>query len=702
MSQKRPADSASGLAASESTVRSIGELSGVGPARVADFAALGIHDTRALIARFPRRYRTRPPLGKAAGLVTGQAATVIGTVLKQQHRSSRRRKGGHLKVVLDCAGQEVSLQFFNQGWLRGSFTPGMQLAACGVVSAESSCELRVSDYLTGDDINEVELNRPIAVHATIGSIKPKTLQTLIAAALAVEWEQLEDPLPAELRSKRDLLSLRETLEGIHFPPSDQVLAAVDRRLVYQGFFARALRIEGAKRSRSRLALQSKFRRGIQVTLEEIQRVLRVFPFEFTKGQSQALDDVVQDLASEVPMRRLVQGDVGCGKTAVAAAAAILVARAARQVAILAPTEALARQFFREIKARAAELGVESELLIGANTAKDRRRALAGLSEGRVRIVVGTHALIADGVNFKCLGLVIVDEQHRFGVMQRLRLVRKGEHPHLLAMSATPIPRTLALSLFSDLETSSIRERPPGRRRVQTVNHVADRDGKFDWGGLADSVRSNGEKIFIVFPAIESESSSIPTLLGHGRAIAKRFFRGIAVAAVHGRMKPDEKAQNLESFRSGPVRVLFATTVIEVGVDIPDATTIVILGANRFGLAQLHQLRGRVGRGSQGGRCILLSKGKAAAESERLSALLETDDGFEIAERDLDLRGPGDMMGLRQHGLIPTTRHAEDEDLLAEAFEDARDYLDRGEELAAALEFWSRHRPVRGRELIDAG
>ncbi|MEZ6196504.1 MAG: helicase-related protein [Planctomycetota bacterium] len=499
----------------------------------------------------------------------------------------------------------------------------------------------------GEPVGGAELRPRVT---PIPGIAPGIHRRLLDETLARASAAIEDPLPAELRRVRGLPDLASALRAIHLPETPEEVGPAEERLLYHGFLAAALRVESGRGDRGTATS------GPVVDIDGARdgEIRAAFPFALTAGQSAAVDAIRADLVSPRPMRRLLQGDVGCGKTAVAIWAALAVARAGAQAAILAPTETLARQFHAELARAAATFGLEALFLSGSARRADRRRAEDALAAGEILLAVGTTAILSERSPFARLALAVVDEQHRFGVLQRLRLVQKAIEPNLLAMSATPIPRTLALSLFSDLDHSEIRERPPGRAPVRTLHHVEERDGAFPWSEIADAARA-GEKAFIVFPAIESETESIPSLLREGREIARRHFRGVPMAALHGRMTDEEKAENLARFRAGDVRVLFATTVIEVGVDVPDARTIAILGASRFGLAQLHQLRGRVGRGGQGGTCVLLTRTRESAESERLQTLVDCDDGFAIAERDLDLRGPGDMMGLRQHGLVALAR-----------------------------------------------
>jgi ATP-dependent DNA helicase RecG len=680
-------------------------LDGVGPRRARALHAAGLPTLSAILRRLPRSYTVFPAPQEIASLARtspGEVATVVGTVASKRHRRSRRTRGGHLTVELEDESGRVEVTLFNQGFLREKIAAGDRLRVT-LRLGRNGAEHAASDHriLKDDDAgNEVEV-RPR--HPALDGVPPRTYARWVEEALERFLPAMEEPLPEFLVQRRGLPSLEQAIRAGHFPRSLEDARAAEERFLYHGFLAAALRVAGARADRedgssSGLALRIDWD-------EEADRELRAcFPFELTSGQDAAYRAIREDLAAARPMRRMLQGDVGSGKTAVAVLAALGVARAGSQAAVLVPTETLARQFHRELAHAGAAFGLEAAFLSGGLPRAERRRVEEGLAKGAIPLVVGTHAVLGPKTQFRRLALAVVDEQHRFGVLQRLRLVRKAEEPNLLAMSATPIPRSLALTLFADLDHSEIRERPPGRKPVVTQHHVTERDGKFDWGGLAKLIEG-GAKAFIVFPAIESESESIPSLFREGRALARRYFRGVALAAIHGRMSDDEKAESLDRFRRGEVKLLFATTVIEVGVDVPDAALILILGASRFGLAQLHQLRGRVGRGGLEGHCLLLTKTAASADSERLRTLVECDDGFAIAERDLEIRGPGDLMGLKQHGMMAPRPGGEDEVLFLAAFEDARELLAQGLDvgaLAQRLETWSRRPRPRGPELQGAG
>ncbi|MCB9833347.1 MAG: DEAD/DEAH box helicase [Planctomycetes bacterium] len=678
----------------------IRELKGVGPIRAERLLAQGIATVADLLAFLPRRYRVLPPPMSPEAWLPGEIVTVVGEIRSLRRQRSRRRGPGHLQLDLRVAGRSLRLELFNQGFLRDRYQRGDRILASGRLAETEPPTLVPLHHRPLADAEDPGDEPSVLVdYGLLDGLKPGQVQALVREALAVGLAGLDDALPEGLRRRRGLLPLAEAIRAAHGPADLDQLAVAERRLRYNACLVAGLRVESARGERT-AALATAIPRdaGREAGLRA------GFPFRFTAAQDRALEEILADLARPRPMRRLLQGDVGSGKTAVAVAAAAAAALAGHQVALMAPTEVLARQLQAQVAERLQAYGLVSALVLGRLPRAEKRALGLGLARGEVAVAVGTQALFAERLDFAALGLVIVDEQHRFGVMQRLKLIRKGRAPHLLAMSATPIPRSLALTVCSDLDLSVLDERPPGRKGVATRIHSREIDGPYDWGAVAAEARA-GARCYVVFPAIDSEEESIPSLFRHGRQIARRHFRGIPVAALHGQMDDEEKIRNLEAFRRGDVRVLFATTVIEVGVDVPDARRIIIVGAGRFGLAQLHQLRGRVGRGGERGHCDLLVATRKAAESDRLGLLEETEDGFVVAERDLELRGPGDMMGLRQHGLMPAMRLIDDEGLLIEAFADARELIAAGadvEGLVATLAGFVRRHRGRSREFMEAG
>ncbi len=675
----------------------VANLRGVGPVRKQALANAGIHTLGDLLAHLPKNHRILPAPAPLSSWRTGTLVTLVGEIKTVVHRSSQRRRGGHLRVGICVDEDPVELEFFNQGYLRSVFAPGQVMRVSGILKRDPKASITVSHFQLEDAPPDGQL--VLTTYGAPQGLKSGQMAALIRECLEPAVASVIDPLPQEIRSRHGLLDLQSALVQIHQPLAVGQLEAAAKRLTYNAYLVGALSAQDEQAE-----IVGSVASDLCRSQPREERLRAVLPFKLTQGQEEALEEILQDMAQTRPMRRLLQGDVGCGKTAVAGLAALNAALCGKQVALLAPTEVLARQLHGVVSAWAKKIGCTATLLVGGMKAAEKRAALHGLGCGEIEIAIGTHALFQKPIHFLSLALVVVDEQHRFGVLQRLKLVRKGQCPHLLAMSATPIPRTLAMTLYSDLKLSSIKQAPSGRKPVATTHHVRDLEGPFDWRGLADKARS-GEKCFIVFPGIESENAGFPTLFGLGRLLATRFFKGIAVAAVHGRMNDKDKQEKLEAFRNGDVLVLFATTVIEVGVDVPDARHMVVVGADRFGLAQLHQLRGREGRGHLPGECHLLTKSRKSADSARLGLLTQCNDGFAIAECDLELRGPGDMMGLKQHGPGPLASPLADEELLHGAFADARHLLQSSknlENLKRILGKFAWRRRKRSRGFIDAG
>ncbi|MEM6732183.1 MAG: ATP-dependent DNA helicase RecG, partial [Myxococcota bacterium] len=501
-----------------------------------------------------------------------------------------------------------------------------------------------------------------------------------------------DDAPDEVREKRDLPGLGESVAALHLPPPDAPVTALDegdtqwqRRLVYEELFLLQLVVLGR---RSQIALETGYPLSLEQSLDRVAASL--FPFELTGAQARVLAQIESDLGRAEPMHRLIQGDVGSGKTAVAFAAAAAAAQAGVQTALMAPTEILAEQHARNALKVLPKAGVRVALLTGSMTASEKRRTLQGLETGAIDVVVGTHAVIQSSVKFKRLALGIVDEQHRFGVMQRARFLEQGREglgatPHMLVMTATPIPRTLALTVYGDLDVSVIDELPPGRTPIETFLF---REGQRSQ--VYKQVRREveaGRQAYVVFPLVEeSEAEGMEQLrdaTSSASELADGMLRGLRIALLHGRMSADEKDRVMRAFSSHQIDVLVSTTVVEVGVDVPNATVMVIENSERFGLSQLHQLRGRVGRGEHASQCFLVTRGTSSDDAwRRLNVMVRTNDGFKIAEEDLEIRGPGDFIGTRQSGLplLSFANLARDQGVLEDSREDARILLERDPKL----------------------
>ena len=675
-------------------------IPGIGPGRAASLAEAGIATVRDLALWWPKRYVPLPEVQAIADALPGRTCAFRGKVRSRRKALARRRTGGHLHLVLEDETGAIVVHFYNQGYFHDDYAPGTEAYVVGMVDPGPPLAVTPIYHRRGD---EAEIGRDqgwLVDYPRVAGLKPGTLARAVGRAVDRTAGSLTDPLPTSLLESRSLVSLGVALRWAHAPGNSAELAAAERRLVYNAFFAEALGVTHSSRVvRDARAI------GVAALADADRSALdRAFGFTPTRGQRQAVEAIVARLKGPAPGRVLLQADVGSGKTCVAAHAVLAAVRSGAQAAVLAPTELLARQLHDVLSRRLGELGISVRLLVGNAPAADRRASLRALADGAAHVGVGTQALLESTVEFRDLGLVVVDEQHRFGVLQRLSLVKKGSAPHLLVMSATPIPRTLALTCYGDLDRVEMRERPPGRKPIATAVAVDGPAEPFDWGAVAARAR-DGRKVFVVFPAIEADDGAIPSLLREGRAVAVRHFKGVPVKAVHGEMEESEKARSVEAFRTGSARVLFATTVIEVGLDVPDADEIVIVGAERFGSAQIHQLRGRVGRGGKDGRCTLVVRaGLDPSIRARLQTLAGVHDGFAVAELDLEARGPGDMMGLRQHGRNLLFRAKDDETLLIQAFEDARVLAGTGVApgLAEELRRFSRQRTTGSKELIDAG
>ncbi|HEY4210689.1 MAG TPA: ATP-dependent DNA helicase RecG [Steroidobacteraceae bacterium] len=641
--------------------RPITTLRGVGPALAERLRHLGVSQVQDLLFVLPSRYEDRTRLWKIGELTPGARATVEGEVQLTEVVFRRRRQ--LLCKIADSSGF-LTLRFFH-------FTTAQQNGLTRGARVRCFGEIRRGPFgleITHPEYQRVFGDQPVGLEESLTPIYPLTegvtqgrLRALVAQALReVDTAAVRDWVPTQLIQPLGLPSLQDALAFVHRPPRETQLSELDgyhpaqRRLAFEELLAHQVTLKLRKKA-------AKVEAAWPLTdSEQLEpRFLQALPFQLTRAQARALGEVDADLSSESPMVRLVQGDVGCGKTVVAAAAAARAAGTGYQAVLMAPTELLAEQHFTNFQRWFGQLNLadgnpfDVARMYGSLPAKERRSTLESIKEGRIRVVVGTHALFQEGVEFEKLALVIVDEQHRFGVQQRLLLQEKGRRsgrlPHQLIMTATPIPRTLAMTSYADLDVSVIDELPPGRTPVKTVVVTEQRRDEVV-ARIAQSC-GQGRQAYWVCPLID-ESEEIESQAAEETASTlAAALPQIKVGLVHGRMPPAKKDEAMLAFKAGKIQLLVATTVIEVGVDVPNATTMVIENAERMGLAQLHQLRGRVGRGSEASACLLLYKAPLSQLArERLNVIRETNDGFEIAERDLKLRGPGEMLGTRQTGL----------------------------------------------------
>ena len=615
------------------------DLRGVGPARAAALQRLGIFTLYDLLAYFPRDYEDRTNPVEIAQLQPGVPACFEALVVSQPvlRRIGKGRDVTNLTVA-DETGK-LTLHYFNQPYIKTQLHYGERYYFYGAL-LERGMQMANPAFEEAGRPGTVT-NRLLPVYPLTAGLSNRTLCACIRQAFSAAGA-LPELLPETVREQYGLCGVTEAYTSVHAPESWEALQSARKRLVFEEFFIFSAGLAVLRASRTEL-------HTIPYDTACMDAFFRALPFRLTGAQSGAIDQILRDLSSGHVMNRLVQGDVGSGKTMVAAAACFCAVKNGKQAAFMAPTEILAEQHEKTLSALLGPLGVHVLLLTGAKTPAQKRAAREKIASGESQLIVGTHALISTGVEFHALGLVVADEQHRFGVAQRTRLTEKGDAPHLLVMSATPIPRTLALIAYGDLDVSVIAELPPGRRPVETF--LVSEALRERLNGFIRKQCAGGHQVYVVCPAVEDgEENTMKSAEGWAQTLRDETFPELRVGLVHGRMKSAEKDAALSAFRAGDYDILVATTVVEVGVDVPNATLMVIENAERFGLSQLHQLRGRVGRGSAQSYCVLVSGTKNEETKKRLQALCKTTDGFKIAEQDLALRGPGDFFGSRQHGL----------------------------------------------------
>ena len=648
---------------------SVRYIKGIGEQRAKSLEKLRIFTLRDLISYFPRDYEDRRTFRKIRDLEPGETACVTAMAAASP-TLNRVRKGMELVKVraVDETGA-LDVTFFNQTYMRDHIQAGEHYTFFGKAEVQGSRRTMVNPLVEREN-SRTMTGRIMPVYPLTAGISQLTMTRSVEQGLAACRDLLPDPLPDEVRRDHQLCHTGYAYDQIHFPDDENTLAIARRRLAFEELFLLAIGMQVLSRRREELSCAPL--RDLDLTA-----FYGSLPFSLTGAQQRAVDEILADLASGRPMNRLVQGDVGSGKTMVAAAAMVCAARSGRQTALMAPTEILAEQHHKGLAPLLEGLGISCALLTGAARAKERRAVLEGLESGRIQAVIGTHALISPDVMYRDLGLVVTDEQHRFGVGQRSALSAKGERPHLLVMSATPIPRTLALMIYGDLDVSVIDELPPGRQRIDTfavTGAYRPRIYKF----LAREIAAGRQAYMICSMVEENGADDRKAVTEYARVLQEQVFPQLRVACVHGRMKGREKEAVMAAFAGGEADILVSTTVVEVGVDVPNATVMVIEDADRFGLSQLHQLRGRVGRGKHKSYCVLITDNRSEETLARMRVMAQTGDGFRIAEEDLRLRGPGDFFGRRQHGL-PALKVADlswDMALLKEAQQAARALLDR--------------------------
>lgn len=634
---------------------SVKVLPSVGPKHAQTLGHLGLYTLRDMLYYFPRRYDDYSQLKPINRLWYGEVVTVIGSV---QSVTTRQARSGQVQVVealvSDGTGA-LRATWFNQPWVAKRLHHGIQVALSGKIDQYLGRLVINNPELEPLEQQQLSTNRIVPVYPLTAQITQRWIRRLMNQVVTQWAARVRDPLPESLRRSAGLVELSTALLQIHYPDSAERLKAARHRLAFDEIFFLQLGVLRQKRT-----WQERTGRVFSTSEEWLARQNERLPFPLTNAQQRAIQDICADLQSGTPMNRLLQGDVGSGKTIVAAMAIAMVTPHGAQAAIMAPTSILAEQHYHSLRTLLTPAGEASSedasplqaeeirLMVGATPEADKREIREGLASGSIKLIVGTHALLEEPVVFNDLELTIVDEQHRFGVEQRATLRSKGTNPHLLVMTATPIPRSLALTVYGDLDLSVIDEMPPGRQPVSTfVITPLEQERAYR---LIRSQVGEGRQAFIIYPLVEeSEKSESKAAVEEYTRLQSDIFQQFKLGLLHGRMKPEEKDEVMERFRAGEIHILVSTSVVEVGVDVPNATVMLIEGANRFGLAQLHQFRGRVGRGGDQAYCILIPDTSDAVENERLQVMAQTNDGFVLAEKDLEQRGPGEFLGTRQSG-----------------------------------------------------
>lgn len=636
-------------------------VKGVGPKVGALLNKLGIFTAYDLLHYFPRKHLDYAAKTPISNIKVGEEVTIFGKILSVTYYTSKKRS--NLTIITITVSDETGIIAINRFMgktnrymierIKAQYPKGANIIISGVVKADDfarglTIDKPEMEAVSGDieECDSLHLNRIVPVYPVTENLNIKTLRRAIHNAIETYADHLEDVLPEQIKKQYKLTDKVTAIREIHFPGSVQKLEEARKRLVFEEFFLMQLKLALIRK------IQKTEAQGVALNYNKKglpAKFVDSLPFKLTNGQKEAFDEIIADISKPEPMRRLLQGDVGCGKTVVAAMALLVAVENGFQGAIMAPTEILAEQHYKNFVKWLTSLGLSVGFFVGKHGVKVRREMLQNLKNGQINVAVGTHALIQESVEFNNLGLVVIDEQHRFGVRQRSELKNKGANPELLAMTATPIPRTLALTLHGDMDLTIINELPPGRKPVKTAL-ISQKDRKKAYQ-LIEKEIEKGHQAYIVFPLIEeSETLSAKAATKEAERLQKNVFPNLKIGLVHGKLSAAEKDKVMEDFRAGEYHILVSTTVIEVGVDVPNATVMMIENSERFGLSQLHQLRGRVGRDEKQAYCILCADTNSNETRKRLEIMTKTNDGFVIAESDLQIRGPGELMGIKQSGI----------------------------------------------------
>lgn len=620
-------------------------VKGVGEARAKALNRLGIYTVEDLITYFPRDYEDRSIVKQIADIQDGEKCSIEVYAVTSVNVRMLGRNRSIEKAIFKDDSDNITVTWFNQPYISKQIKRGEKYRLFGKMSIKGATKELVSPIFDTIE-NKNKTGYIVPIYPASYEINANAIRKIIKNGLS-EFKHFDEEVPDYLIDKYNLIDYDSALRKIHFPDTFDEFKKARKRLVFDELISMQLGLLLLKGENNQAVKGIKYDENVKMS-----DVINDLPFKLTHAQLHVLEDINRDMESDKPMNRLLQGDVGSGKTIVSIIASYKAVKSGYQAVILAPTMILAKQHYENFKNTLEKYGISVELLVGGMTAKNKREALENISSGKADIVIGTHALLEENVTFKKLGLVVTDEQHRFGVKQRSTIVAKGENPDVLVMSATPIPRTLALILYGDLDISIIDELPPNRQKIETISVSKKYEERIN-NFVIEQVKE-GRQVYIVCPLVEQtddmEQNNLKSAVELAEEYKKGPFKNLRVGCLHGKMRPKEKEQVMQDFSDGKIDVLVSTTVIEVGVDVPNASIMIIENAERFGLAQLHQLRGRVGRGQYKSYCILKFTGNSEATRERMSIMVKTDNGMEIAEKDLELRGSGDFFGTMQHGM----------------------------------------------------